>query len=93
MFSLGLVVLVIVMAFAGIRKAQRNGTWRWSKFILTLGFMAIVCTIITAPLILMDTNSRFFWWVYGLAWAVALGLMVWFIIQARHWKFPNSPQK
>jgi hypothetical protein len=90
MFSLGLVVLVIVMAVAGMRKAQRNGTWRWSKFILTLGFMAIVCTILTAPLVLMDTNSRYFWPVYALAWVVALGLMVWFIIQARRWQFTDN---
>ena len=54
--------------------------------------MAVVCAIITAPL-LMNTNSRYFWWVYGAAWVVALGLMVCFIIWARHWKLPNSPQK
>jgi Ca2+/Na+ antiporter len=90
MFSLGLVVLVLVMAVAGMRKAQRNGTWRWSKFFLTLCFMAIVCTIITLPLIFMNMNSRYFWPVYGVAWAVALGLMVWFIIQARRWQLTGN---
>jgi hypothetical protein len=90
MFSIGLVILVLVMAVAGMRKAQRNGTWRWSKFALTLGFMAIVCTVITAPLILMDTNSPFFWPVYGACWVAALGLMVWFIIKARKWKLSDS---
>jgi hypothetical protein len=90
MFSGGLVVLVLVMAVAGMRKAQRNGKWRWSKFILTLCFMAIVCAILTAPLVLMDTNSRYFWPVYGLTWVVVLGLMVWFIIQARHWQLTDN---
>jgi len=92
MFWLGFLVLILVMAVAGIRRAQRAGAWSWSKFALTLGFMAVVCAIITAPL-LMNTNSTYFWWVYGAGWAVALGLMVCFIIWARHWKFPNSPQK
>jgi hypothetical protein len=88
MFWLGFVVLVLVMAFAGFRKAQRAGTWSWSKFFLTLGFIAVVCAIVTAPLLLMNMRSRFFWPVYGAGWVVGLGLMVWFIIQARHWKLP-----
>lgn len=90
MFWLGFVVLILVMAIAGMRKAQRNGTWSWSKFALTLGFMAIVCAIITAPVIFMNMNSRYFWPVYAFAWAVALGLMVWFILQARRWKLPDG---
>jgi Ca2+/Na+ antiporter len=95
MFSFGIVVLVIVMAIAGIRKAQRAGTWRWSKFALTLGFMAVVCAIITAPVIFMDMNSHYFWPVYGACWVAALGLMVWFIIKARKWQLSDertSPQ-
>jgi hypothetical protein len=87
MFWLGFVVLVLVMAFAGFRKAQRAGTWSWSKFFLTLGFIAVVCAIVTAPLLLMNMRSRFFWPVYGAGWVVGLGLMVWFI-KARHWKLP-----
>jgi hypothetical protein len=90
MLSIGLVVLVLVMAVAGMRKAQRNGTWRWSKFVLSLGFIAIECTIIMAPLILMDTSSRYFGPVYGIVWVVFLGLMVWFIIQARRWQLTDN---
>lgn len=90
MFWLGFVVLVLVMAFSGVRRAQRAGMWSWSKFFLTLGFIAVVCAIVTAPVMLMNMNSRFFWPVYGAGWAVALGLMVWFIIQARRWKFPGA---
>ncbi len=90
MFSLGIVVLVLVMAFAGFRKAQRTGTWSWSKFFLTLGFIAVVCAIVTAPLVLMNMSSPFFWWVYGAGWVVALGLMVCFIVRARRWKFPGT---
>ena len=86
---LGIVLLVFTMAVAGVRKAQRAGAWSWSKFALTLGFMAVFCAIIAAPL-LMNTNSRYFWWVYGAAWVVALGLMVCFIIWARHWKLTNN---
>lgn len=86
---LGIVLLVFTMAVAGARKAQRAGAWSWSKFALTLGFMAVFCAIIAAPL-LMNTNSRYFWWVYGAAWVVALGLMVCFIIWARHWKLTNN---
>jgi hypothetical protein len=93
MFWLGFLVLILVMAVAGIRRAQRAGMWSWSKFALTLGFMAIVCAVITAPIMLMDTNGRYFWWVYGAAWAVALGLMVCYIIWARHWKLPGGRQK
>jgi hypothetical protein len=90
MFSLGIVVLVLVMAFAGFRKAQRAGTWSWSKFFLTIGFIAAVCVIVTAPVMLMNMSSPYFWWVYGAGWVIALGLMVWFIIKARHWKFSGT---
>ncbi len=90
MYWLGLVGLILVMAFAGFRKAQRAGTWSWSKFFLTLGFIAVICAIVTAPLVLMNMDSPYFWWVYGAGWVIALGLMVWFIIQARHWKFPTG---
>ncbi|MGO9323038.1 MAG: hypothetical protein ACLP07_00630 [Terracidiphilus sp.] len=90
MFWLGFVVLVLVMAFAGFRKAQRAGIWSWSKFFLTLGFIATIFAIVSAPLVLMNKSSPFFWPVYGAGWVVALGLMVWFIIHARHWKFPGT---
>jgi hypothetical protein len=90
MYWLGFVVLVLVMAFAGIRKAQRAGMWSWSKFFLTLGFLAVVSTIVTVPAMVMNMNSPFFWPVYGAGWVVALGLIVWFIVQARSWKFPGT---
>jgi hypothetical protein len=88
MYWLGFVVLILVMAFAGVRKAQRAGTWSWSKFFLTLGFLAVVCVIVSAPMVLMNMNNPYFWWVYGAGWVIALGLMAWFIIRARRWKFP-----
>ncbi len=90
MFSLGLVVLVLVMAFAGYRKAQRAGMWSWSKFFLTIGFILGVSAIVTVPAMLMNMSSPYFWWVYGAGWAVAVGLFVWFIMQARKWKFPGT---
>jgi len=54
MYWLGFVVLVLVMAFAGFRKAQRAGTWSWSKFFLALGFIATIFAIVSAPLVLMN---------------------------------------
>ncbi len=84
------VVLILFVGFAGMRRAQRAGNWSWSKFALTLGFMAVVCGIITAPVVMMDMNNRYFWPVYGFAWAVALGLMIGYIIWARSWKIPAN---
>jgi len=90
MFWLGFVVLVLVMAVAGIRKAQRAGLWSWSKFALTLGFLAVISTIVTVPAMLINVNSPYFWWVYGAGWVVALALIGAFIFWARHWKLTNS---
>jgi len=90
MVWLGLVILVVAMAVAGIRKAQRAGMWSWSKFAFTLGFLALLGAIVTAPVLLMNMNGRYFWPVYAAAWVVALGLVVGFIIQARRWKFPDA---
>ena len=90
MYWLGFVVLVLVMALAGIRKARRAGMWSWSKFFLTLGFLAVVSAVVTVPAMLINIGSPFFWPVYGAGWVVALGLIVWFIIWARRWKFPAA---
>ena len=90
MLWIGSVVLVLSMAVAGIRKAQRAGTWSWSKFGFTLGFLAFVVAIVTAPVLLMDLNSPRFLPVYIAAWIVAAGLFVWFIIAARRWKLPDG---
>jgi hypothetical protein len=84
------VILTIVMAIAGIRRAQRAGLWSWSKFVFALGFAGLEVVVITAPLALMDMKSRYFWPVYSAAWVVAAGNFVWFIIAARRWKLPNG---
>lgn len=90
MYWLGFVALVLIMAFVRYKNAKRAGLWSWSKFFLTIGFLAVICAIVSAPFMLMNMNSPYFWWVYGAAWLVALALFVWFIIQARHWKFPGA---
>jgi hypothetical protein len=90
MYWLGFVVLIIVMAFVRFQKAKQAGAWSWSKFFLTLGFIAVVCTIVSAPLVLMNMTSPFFWPVYGAGWVVAIALFVWFIMKARHWKLPDG---
>lgn len=71
-------------------ESSRLGLWSWSKFFFSLGFAGVECVIITAPVVLMDMNSRYFWPVYIAAWVVAAGLFVWFIIEARRWKLPDG---
>jgi uncharacterized membrane protein len=90
MVWLGLVILVVATAVAGFRKTQRAGTWSWSKFALTLGFLALLGAIVTAPVLLMNPNGPHFFPVYIAAWIVALGLLVGFIIHARRWKLPDG---
>jgi branched-subunit amino acid permease len=84
------VALTVTMAVSGIRRAQRAGQWSWSKFAFTLVFLALVSAIVTAPVLLMDMNGRYFWPVYIAAWIVALLLFVWFILMARRWKLPGG---
>jgi hypothetical protein len=84
-----LIVLGIIL-FMRIRAEQRAGRWIWSKFFFSLGFGALECVIISAPVLLMNTNSRFFWPVYIASWVVAIALFVKFILMARKWKFPNA---
>lgn len=91
MYWLGIVALVLGMAFIRYKTAKRAGLWSWSKFFLTIGFILGVCAIVSAPLVLMNMNSPYFWWVYGAGWAVAVALFVWFIVKARKWKFPGAP--
>ncbi len=91
MYWLGFVGLVLVMAFVRYRSAKKAGLWSWPKFFLTIGFLLAVSALVSAPLLLMNMSSPYFWWVYGAGWAVAVGLFVWFIIKARKWKFPGAP--
>lgn len=84
-----LVVLGIIV-IARIRAEQRAGRWSWSKFFFSLGFGALECAIITLPLLVMNMNSRYFWFVYGAAWVVAIVLFVKFILIARKWKLPDG---
>jgi hypothetical protein len=86
-FSLLLMVFVMV---SSIRRAQRAGLWSWSKFAISLGFAAFMCLLVSAPLIFMNTSSRYFIPVYLATWVVALGLLVWFVIRARRWKLPDG---
>lgn len=90
MYWLGIVVLVLGMTFVRYQSAKRAGLWSWPKFFLTIGFILGVCAIVSAPLVLMNMNSPYFWWVYGAGWAVAGALFVWFIIKARKWTFSGT---
>jgi hypothetical protein len=90
MFSLGLVLLVLCMALAGFNKARRSGTWRWSKFALTLSFLAVVIVIVTVPIFLMNQNSPYFLPVYLGLWGLSLALIIAFAFWARTWKLTGA---
>lgn len=84
------VVLQGVMVISGIRREERAGRWSWSGFVFALGFAALEGVLISAPLFLMDMNSRYFWPVYAAAWVVAAGNFVWFLIVMRRWKMKDG---
>ena len=84
------VLMALYFAFVGYKRSKRAGLWSWSKFAFSLGFALIEVVIVTAPLLFLNLNSRFFWPVYGAAWAVAAVFFVLFIIKARQWKLPDG---
>jgi hypothetical protein len=84
------VLMALFYAYTAYARAKRKGLWSWSKFFLTIGFILFEAALISAPLLVLNTNSPYFWPVYGASWVVAAALFVWFLIQARKWKFPNS---
>jgi hypothetical protein len=43
------VLLTVSMAVSGVRRAQRAGTWSWSRFGYVIAFLALVGVIVTAP--------------------------------------------
>lgn len=79
----------IVIA-SGIRDEQRAGLWSWSKFAFALGFGALECIIVIAPLLYINLRSRYFIPVYVTACIVAALNFIWMIIVARRWKLPDG---
>jgi hypothetical protein len=80
------VFLVLFYSFGRYDQAKQDGTWVWSKFWLTMGFAALLCLLVTAPLLLIKMSSPYFVPVYVTTWVVALAAIVWFAIYAKRWK-------
>jgi hypothetical protein len=83
-------VLQFIVIAAGIRQEQRAGLWSWSKFAFALGFGALECTILIAPIKLMGVRSPNFIPVFVACWVVAALNFIWMIIVARRWKLPDG---
>jgi hypothetical protein len=82
------VVLQILYFFAGVRKEQRAGLWSWSKFFLSLGFIAVEWLILMGTLIWADSHHGHYAAIVTAGSTVAVVNFVWFILAARRWKFP-----
>ncbi|HVN92440.1 MAG TPA: hypothetical protein VMT38_02025 [Terracidiphilus sp.] len=90
MYWIGILALILVLAFARYQKVKRAGLWSTSKFFFTLGFAAVVSFVVIAPILLIDMKSPFFWPAFAAGWVVAAGLFVGYIIKARKWKLPDG---
>jgi len=87
------IVFVIIQAtviISGIRQEQRAGLWSWSKFVFALGFAALECIILLAPLTLLGLKSRWFMPAFITAGVIAALNFIWMIIVARRWKLPDG---
>jgi len=84
------IVFLAITIVSGIHREQRAGLWSWSKFAFTLGFAAVACALLLAPLVFLSLNSPYFWWAFGAAWVVVAALFVWFIVKCRSWKLPDG---
>ena len=85
-----MLVLQVGFIVVGIRREEQAGVWSWSKFCFALGFAAVEVAIITLPILTLDVNSRWFWWIVGAAWLIAVLNLIWFIIACRRWKLPDG---
>lgn len=84
-------VLQVIIIISGIRNEERAGHWSWSKFCFALGFAALECFIVIAPIVwIHDLRSPYFWPVYATAWVIAALNFIWMIIVARRWKLPDG---
>jgi hypothetical protein len=46
--------------------------------------------LVIVPVLTLDQNSRWFWWILGAGWLVAALNFIWFIITCRRWKLPDG---
>jgi hypothetical protein len=85
-----MLALQVGFMVVGIRREEKAGLWSWPKFIFALGFAAVEVALVIVPILTVDQNSRWFWWIYGAGWLVAALNFIWFIIACRRWKLPDG---
>jgi hypothetical protein len=85
-----MLALQVGFIVVGIRREENAGLWSWSKFLFALGFAAVEVVLVTAPVLTLDPNRRWFWWIVGSGWLIAALNFIWFIIACRRWKLPDG---
>src|ERR1700733_5384907 len=85
-----MLVLQVGFIVVGIRREEKAGLWSWSKFVFALGFAAVEVAIITLPILTLDVNSRWFWWISGAGWLIAALNFIWSILAGLRWKLPDG---
>ena len=84
------ILMAAWIAYSSIQSARRSGTWKWSRFALTLGLAAVVCVVVTTPIFLIEWkllawDSPAIWPIFIGAWVVGFGAIIWFAIWAKRW--------
>ena len=85
-----MLALQIGFIVIGIRREEKAGLWSWTKFLFALGFAAAEVALIIVPVLTLDPNRGWFWWIYGTGWLIAALNFIWFIIACRRWKLPDG---
>jgi hypothetical protein len=85
-----MLALQVGFIVVGIRREEKAGLWSWPKFFFALGFAAVEVALVIVPILSVDQNSRWFWWIYAAGWLVAALNFIWFIIACRRWKLPDG---
>jgi hypothetical protein len=85
-----MVALAALIFVSSMTKAQEKGIWSWSKFVFAVSFAVLEGLLISAPLVLMNTNSPYFVPVYIAVVVVAASLFVLFVMKARRWTRPGG---
>jgi hypothetical protein len=81
MWALLFLFLQVLFIYVGLRGTRHAGL----KFLAALAFGLLECTIFIAPVRYMDTESKYFPWLYLAIVTVGLLNIVLFIIVARRW--------
>jgi hypothetical protein len=83
-------VFQILVIIAGVRRERRAGLWSGSKFLFTLFFAALECSLLIIPILTMNTQSRYFIPGFTAAAIIAALNFIWFIIACRRWRLPDG---